>query len=63
MLMTDGSIAASQQEGRGFKSTSQLGPFYVLPMVVLALSWYVCFLPQSKGIQVRLTGDSTVNWP
>ncbi len=46
---TVGQWLAQLQEGSEFEPTGRLGPFCVE---------FACFLPQSKDMQVRLTGDS-----
>ncbi len=55
------STAAKQREGSGFEPTGRLGPscveFACSPRWWV-FSGYSSFLPQSKDMQVRLTGDS-----
>jgi len=56
------STVTSQQEGSWFES--QLGPFcveFVLPVYAWVLSGYSGFLPPSKNMHVRLTGDSELS--
>lgn len=59
------STVASQKEGSGFKSGGQrdlpVWSLHVLPVPVCFFSGYFGFIPQSKDMQVSLTGHSKLS--